>query len=225
MRCAQMLIVFSSWIYFLVCHSVVLNGTQILFLWKHLLFWSFWHRGCAIFMGLMILLCNCGCAEQVLITYLNSDTFDVSKSSFLKLMPSLLWVHPLSLSLNFLLDLKFLSQGPCWNLCWSCNLSSVLCSFFVMNINYLNLFQAPTPGIALRWGFTRGWLISSAHQMWSSRSPPSPSSQAWRLRWRSAKRNVVASILSFQRIWNATEQDVEFLLSSMRTRCNRGILS
>lgn len=65
------------------------------------------------------LLCNYGCAEQMM-TYLYSDTFDVSKSSFLKLMPSLLWVHLLSLS-------KFVSHGPCW----SCNLSSVVHSFFV----------------------------------------------------------------------------------------------
>jgi len=70
-----------------------------------------------------------------------------------------------------------------------------LCLQFVMNINYLNLFQAPTPGIVLRWGFTREWLISSAHQMWSSRSPPSPSSLVWRSRWQSATCNVVAQHL------------------------------
>ena len=161
---------------------------------------------------------NYRCAEQMMITYLYTDTFDVSKSSFLKLMPSLLCIHPLLAILDIYLMVLWLLKLV------HHAIYPQLCLQFVMNINYLNLFQAPTPGIVLRWGFTREWLISSAHQMWSSRSPPSPSSLVWRLRWQSVMRNVVASILSFWRIGNATEQDV-LRVSSMRKLCSRGIPS
>ena len=132
---------------------------------------------------------NYRCAEQMMITYLYTDTFDVSKSSFLKLMPSLLCIHPLLAILDIYLMVLWLLKLV------HHAIYPQLCLQFVMNINYLNLFQAPTPGIVLRWGFTRGWLISSAHQMWSSRSPPSPSSLVWRSRWQSATCNVVAQHL------------------------------
>ena len=99
--------------------------------------WNIWYveaLSYIIFMGLWFFF-NCICAEQMMMTYLYTDIFDVSKSSFLKLMPSLWCAHPLLAILDIYLMILFLLKLV------RHAIYPQFCLQFVMNINCLNLFR------------------------------------------------------------------------------------